>query len=406
MIWTILKLGWKNVWRNPTRSSVVIIAVVLGTWAGIFSAGFFNGFMQDYLDNQIELTTGHIQIMHPEFDDQFDPKFTIPGADKILNELRSDGRVTELIGMSQVTGLAQSTRNSFGVTINGLSATDSLGFISRYLTEGALPDDGMRNPILIGTELAKRLSLGLRSRMVLSFQDISGEITGGAFRVAGIFDSFNDRYDENTVFVLRKDLNRLLGEEDVFHLIRIQTSNLSLSDRMSTDLANTYDQVELKSWKDLSPDLRYLFDMTDLTLYIVMMIIIIGLVFSIINTMLMAVLERTRELGMLRAIGMNKTRTFNMVMWETFFLTMVGSPIGLLLSWLTINYFAGAGIDLSAFAQGLNQYGMATLVYPSLSAPYYFNLMLMIAGAAILSALYPAWRTLQLRPVEAIRKFN
>jgi ABC-type antimicrobial peptide transport system permease subunit len=103
---------------------------------------------------------------------------------------------------------------------------------------------------------------------------------------------------------------------------------------------------------------------------------------------------------------MNKSRTFSMIMIETVFLTLVGSPAGLLLSWLSITYFGNTGIDLSAFAEGLNQYGLGTVIYPSLSWPYYLNIMAMIAAAALLSALYPAWRTLKLKPVEAIRKFN
>lgn len=103
---------------------------------------------------------------------------------------------------------------------------------------------------------------------------------------------------------------------------------------------------------------------------------------------------------------MNKARTFSMVMIETVFLTMVGAPVGLFISWICITYFGNVGIDLSAFAQGLNQYGIGTVVYPTLSWPYYVNIMLMIAVAALFSALYPAWRTLKLKPVQAIRKFN
>jgi ABC-type antimicrobial peptide transport system permease subunit len=122
--------------------------------------------------------------------------------------------------------------------------------------------------------------------------------------------------------------------------------------------------------------------------------------------MLMAVLERTRELGMLRAIGMNKARTFSMVMWETGFLTLVGAPVGLLLAWLSISYFGNTGINLSAFAEGFGAYGISTIIYPELTWQYYLNIMLMIAGAAFISALYPAWKTLSLNPVEAIRKFN
>jgi ABC-type antimicrobial peptide transport system permease subunit len=120
--------------------------------------------------------------------------------------------------------------------------------------------------------------------------------------------------------------------------------------------------------------------------------------------MLMAVMERTKELGMLMAIGMNKMRLFGMIVSETFFLTMVGTPIGLLLSWITVTILGTTGIDLSAFAAGLNAYGLDTVIYPALGGSYYINIALLIAIAAIVSALYPAWKTMKLKPVEAIRK--
>lgn len=406
MIKNIIKLGWKNVWRNPARSGVVIVAVLLGTWAGIFCAGFFNGLMEDYLHKQIELSLGHIQIEHSQFGDLNNPKYSIPNADEIIQNLQEKPYVEEISAKSVASGLAQSPHSSFGVTIFGIEASDTTLAVEQYITEGNMPDTSARNPILIGVELADRLDLEIKSRMVLSFQDVTGEITGGAFRVAGIFNSFMDQYDEGIVFVLQDDLNRLLGNMEAIHNIRIDTDDLALADTYAAQMKEEFPEVEIKTWRDIAPDLRYAFDMMDLTLYIVMIIIIIGLVFSIINTMLMAVLERTRELGMLRAIGMNKARTFSMVMIETVFLTMAGAPGGLLLGWIFITYFGNVGIDLSAFAQGLNEYGLGTVVYPALSWPYYLNIMLMIAVAALLSALYPAWRTLKLKPVQAIRKFN
>jgi ABC-type lipoprotein release transport system permease subunit len=407
MFINIVKLGWKNVWRNPARSGVVIIAVLLGTWAGIFSAGFFNGMLQDYLHNQIELSIGHLQIEHPQFGDLYNPKYSVSNADEIVDYLENQAYSEEISEKSIATGLAQSPHSSFGVTINGIDMeADTSLAIEKYITEGEMIDTSTRNPILIGIELAERLDLELRSRMVLSFQDVSGEITGGAFRVAGIFDSFINQYDESTVFVLQNDLNRLLGNMDAIHNIRVDINDLATAEIHADEIEKQFPGIVVKTWRDIAPDLRYTFDMMDLTIYIVMIIIILGLVFSIINTMLMAVLERTRELGMLRAIGMNKSRTFSMVMIETVFLTMVGAPGGLLLSWLCIAYFGNVGIDLSAFAQGLNQYGIGTVVYPSLTWTYYVNIMLLIALAALLSALYPAWRTLKLKPVQAIRKFN
>ncbi|MDX1641740.1 MAG: FtsX-like permease family protein, partial [Balneolaceae bacterium] len=321
--------------------------------------------------------------------------------------LQSRPNVEDISAKSVATGLAQSPRSSFGVMIYGVDTSkDTSLAVQKYIDEGSMIDSTSRNQILIGIELAERLDLQLKSRMVLSFQDVSGEITGGAFRVIGIFNTYSDRYDEGTVFVLQEDLNRLLGEENAIHNIRIETTDLTMAGTFASEIEQQFPNVSVKTWRDVAPDLRYTFDMMDLTLYIVMIIIIIGLVFSIINTMLMAVLERTRELGMLRAIGMNKLRTFSMVMVETVFLTMVGAPGGLLLSWICITYFGNVGIDLSALAEGLNEYGIGTVVYPELTWPYYLNIMLMIAVAALFSALYPAWRTLKLKPVQAIRKFN
>lgn len=410
MVGNIVKLGWKNVWRNPTRSGVVIVAVLLGTWAGIFSAGFFNGMLDDYLNNQIELSVGHIQIMHPQFEDLYNPKYSIQQPDDVIQNLREKPFVREVSAKSVVTGLAQSPRSNFGVTVWGINAeTDtSMGVrtIEQYITGGNTLGEKGRNPILMGDKLAERLGLELRSRMVLSFQDIDGNITAGAFRVAGIFDTFDSRFDESTVFVRKGDLNGLLGAEQAIHNIRLETDDLIEAESYARQLRQEFPHLQIKTWREIAPDLRYMFDMKDLTLYLVMIIIIIGLVFSIINTMLMAVLERTRELGMLRAIGMNKIRTFSMIMLETVFLTTVGSPAGLFMGWLTISYFAGSGIDLSAFAEGLEGWGFGTMIYPSLSWSYYLNIMLLVAVAALISALYPAWRTLKLKPVEAIRKFN
>jgi ABC-type lipoprotein release transport system permease subunit len=274
------------------------------------------------------------------------------------------------------------------------------------LIEGDFLEGVSRNPVVIGMKLAERLDVKLRSRMVLNFQDVEGEITGGAFRVAGIFDSFSNQYDETNVFVLQEDLNRLIGNPEAIQNIRIDTDDLSKADVYAAELRQEFPNVEIKTWREVSPDLRYIFDMMDLSLYMVMVIIIIGLIFSIINTMLMAVLERTRELGMLRAIGMNKARTFSLIMLETFFLTMAATPAGLLISWITIQYFAKTGIDLSAFAEGMSEYGLSTIVYPELTLDYYLNITIMVAVAALVSAIYPAYRTLKLNPVQAIRKFN
>lgn len=405
MIRNIIRLGWKNVWRNPTRSGVVIIAVLLGTWAGVFLSAFFTGMVQGYLEDQFNLTVPHIEISHPEFEDLNSPEYFIPETPDILAELSQKSNVTDISTQSLANGLAQSARNSFGVSIHGIHP-DSSQSIQDYLEEGMMPQPNQRNPVIIGSRLADRLGLELKSKIILNFQDTDGDITGGAFQIVGIFESFSSVFDESNVFVDRKDLNRLIGLDQEIHSIRLTLADFTEANRQATQLRKEFPDLQITTWGDAAPELKYTYEMTDLMMYIVMIIIIIALVFSIINTMLMAVLERTRELGMLRAVGMNKSRVFSMVLYETIFLTMVGTPVGLFLSWLTISYYNSTGINLAAFAEGLNAYGLSTVIYPTLPPIYYLNITLLIALAALLSAIYPAWKTLQLNPVEAIQKMN
>jgi len=406
MVGNIIKLGWKNVWRNKTRSAVVIVSVVLGTWAGIFLSGLFVGLAQGYLDNHLKLSVPHIEISEPQVNDLYSPEYYIPASEAVISELQEITFIEKIEAESMTTGLVQSSRSSFGASIHGVQS-DTTHVIEQYIVNGAMPGlSEERNPVLMGQKLAGRLNIEMGSRIVLSFQDTEGEITGGAFRVAGIFDTFSDPYDETNVFVMRDDLNRLLGLNNQIHDIKLTVDDISQAQNYADQLKKQFPDLSIQSWGEIAPELRMMFNLMDLTMYIVMIIVIIALVFSIINSMLMAVLERTRELGMLRAIGMNKSRVFSMIVWETLFLTVVGTPVGLLLSWSTVRYFEVYGINLTAFASAMNSYGFGTTIYPSLPPVYYLNITLLIAIAALLSSLYPAWKTLQLNPVEAIRKFN
>ena len=401
----LVKLGWKNVWRNPTRSGVVVIAVLLGTWAGIFISAFYNGMIQDYLKNELELSVGHVQVMHENFKDLYNPKFYIRDAGAIIDTLERKPYADTIREESLVTGLAQSAVSSFGVTIHGIdTVSDSLHPLNKYVAQGAFLEGVTRNPAMVGKSLSERLNLDLQSKVILNFQDVNGNITAGSFRVAGIFDTYNDRYEESNVFVRGRDLNDILGQEQLIHKITLQITDYTQANRVVAELRQQYPDLDISSWGEAAPELQYVFDIMDITLYVIMVIIIIALVFSIINTMLMAVMERTRELGMLMALGMNQSRLFFMILAETFFLTMVGTPLGLAFSWMTISYFEHVGINLGAFAEGLNAYGFGTIIHPSLHPEYYLNITLMIAAASFISALYPAWKTMQLNPVEAIRK--
>lgn len=403
----IIKLSWKNIWRNPTRSAVVIIAVLLGTWAGISMSGFMNGMAQQYIQDHLQNYSGHIQIHDAQYLEENMPQYFISNSDSLSEILQKEDFVDEIAQRSVVDGLASSANNNFGVTIKGVDPQQEqhISRLHEYIREGSYFEDDTRNPIVIGTSLARRLSVEVGSRMVLSFQDAEGNLTAGSFRVAGIFETANSGFDESNVMVQAEDLNSILGRDDIVHEIVLITHDFKQADFYVSTLSKKLDNsLSIQSWGDLSPALRYTDEMMGFSLYIIMTIIIIALMFGIVNTMLMAVMERTQELGMLMAVGVNKQRTFAMIFWETLFLTMVATPIGMGLSWITIKILGNTGIDLRMFAEGLSEYGLSSVIYPELQVIYYLNIALLMIAATLIASLYPAWKALKLKPVEAIRK--
>ncbi len=401
----VIALSWKNVWRNPLRSSVVIISVVLGVWAALFTAAFMNGMIVQYMDVQLANITSHLQIHTDEYEEERTPAAIIPDVDDVLGAVRNTPGIEHAVGRAVVDALISSSAGSYGVTAKGIDFENepNVTNLHKHIKEGEYLSDKGRNSILIGSKLAKRLQVQMNSRVVLNVQDVDGMLTAGAFRVSGIFHSPDARVNENMVFLRQSDLANLILEPGAIHEIAVIIDDYKQADHYAAVLDSVLN-MSVKSWGDISPALRYTDSVTDITLYIFMIIIVIALMFGIVNTMLMAVLERTPELGMLMAVGLSRGKAFQMIMYETIMLTMVGAPFGIALSALTVYYTGINGIDLSAFAQGFEMYGLSYLIYPVLTVEQYISNALIIAFAALAAAVLPSWKALRLNPVEAIRK--
>ncbi len=401
----IVKVAWRNIWRHKIRSLVVVMAVGLGLWAGIFTAAFMYGISAQRMNSVIEAQLSHIQIHHPEFSDNLEPAYFIPEGEAILRTLEADSLVKAVTGRAVATGMIVSPTSGSGVFIKGIEPASEkvVTNFAEKMIEGDMLESEMKNSILVGEKLAEKLKIRLKSKVVLNLQDKDGDIVSAAFRVAGIYKTNSSKYDEAHVFVRKDDLNRLINTTGQIHEIAIILKDDNMVDGYTSTLRGENKTVAVESWKDLAPELDYINRVMDEYLRIFMAIILLAMAFGIINTMLMAVLERVREIGMLMAIGMNKFRIFMMVMLETVFLTFTGVPVGFLLSFTSIRYLSKTGFDLSMFSKGLAAFEIETVVYPTLDMSFYPSLMLMVAVTALLSSLYPAYKALSLNPSESIR---
>jgi putative ABC transport system permease protein len=402
----ILKIAWKNVWRSKGRSMVVMGSIVVGIWALIFGTGFMNGFMESYMADVINHDVSNVQVHHPEFKRDFDIKMYIPNGDEKAAEVLKWQEVKSTTTRVIVNGMIASSRKGSGVQIRGIDVEKeaSVTRLDSLVKEGAYFEGIKRNPIVIGEKLASELKVKLRSKVVLTFNDAEGELTAVAFRVAGIVKSSSVKINELYVFVRKEDLSRNLAIGSNIHEIAIVSEDRADDEALAAKYNALFAEDKAESWREIAPELALMQEMYSKSLYILLIIIMLALVFGIVNTMLMAVLERMRELGMLMAIGMNKVRVFFMVVIETIYLSTVGAPIGLLLGWLTIRYFRDVGVDLSSYSEGLESFGYSSVLYPYVESNSYFIVTVGVIITAIIGALYPAWKAVKLNPVEALHK--
>jgi ABC-type lipoprotein release transport system permease subunit len=247
----------------------------------------------------------------------------------------------------------------------------------------------------------------LRSKIVFTFTDKNGELINQSFRVCGIFNTTNTMFDQMNAYVLKNDLAQLagLGVEDC-HEIGILLDEDTEVKAIQQDLRKEFPRISVMNWLEMAPDAGMISEYMDFFYLIIMGFILFALAFGIINTMLMAILERTKELGMLMAIGMNKKRVFNMIMLETIFLTLVGALAGMLIGWIIIEITGHTGLDFSSVGEGFEAMGWAAVIYPEITPSFFFTVTLLVIATGILSSIFPARKALSLNPVEAIRSDN
>ena len=406
MIWSV---AWRNVWRNKVRSLVIIIAVTIGIFAGVFSMAFMIGWMNQRVNSGIKTEVSHIQIHHPEYIKTGDIQDFIPGSGKILKEISENKDVKAVSGRMIVNSMIASAETGSGVQIIGINPQDEamVTDIHNKLIEGKYLQGVKRNPIVIGDKLAKKLKVKIRSKVIITAQNTEGTIISAAFKVTGIYKTVNTSFDEMKVFVKKTDLAKFIGlPETTNHEIAILLYDNNKVEMVENELKNHYKGLEILNYKKLLPDLELITESMDFTMYIFIAIIMLGLGFAIINTMLMAVLERVKELGMLMAVGMNKIRIFFMIVLETVFLSLIGGVSGVIVGTLISKLMHKTGLDLSNWSEGLNAYGYDAIIYPVLQWNVLINITILVIIVGILAALYPAYKALKLNPADALRTDN
>ena len=404
-LFSLIKIAWRNIWRNKLRSLVVIISIIFGLLGGIIMIAMSYGLNEERMNNAVDTYLSHIQIHNNSFSEDYNIKHTIDNLNLIEEALNNDERVISYTKRIVLNGMLSNSNGSYGIQVKGVDPDTEIKVTNTYdkIIDGEYFKSKRDNTILVGKKLADRLNLKLKSKVVITFQDENYELTSLLFRVEGIFRSGNSRYDETNVFVKNISVIKNLPRFTGYHEIPILLNDINLRGEVKKDLIPISTNNIVEGWDDISKELAYANEMLAAVLYIFMMIILSGLSFGVINTMLMAILERKKEIGMLMSIGMDRYKIFLMISMETIFLSMIALPFGLILSYVIVEYYSVVGIDLSIVEAGLENFGVGTRLYFKVPNEEYFIVSFMVLIISIVSSIFPSIRALKINPVEATK---
>lgn len=401
----LLVLAWRNLWRHTRRTLMILFALALGIWAMIVLAAISRGSMEQQLDKSILNLTGHVQLHAPPYRDDPVIEHRLAPPDANLRAALAGAEVTAWAARVRVPAVIASERESAGVTLVGIEPERERGlsFIPDSVKDGrylAGADDG---GLLLGRKLAERLETGLGRRVVLMSQDVNNQVADRGFRVVGVFDTQPRAMEEAYVFIGRATAQRLLKMRDDVNEVALMTGDRALLEPTLARLRAAAPGMDVAPWSVVEPLLVLTEKITDVILLIWYAIVFAAMSFGLVNTLLMAVFERTREFGLFQALGMPPRHVLGQVLVESLILLSLALLLGNVGAWATIASLAD-GIDLSSVAEGMELVGIAPVIYPAWSRGDLAAANILVLVLGIVASLYPAWRASRQVPVEALTR--
>ena len=402
-----LQLAWRNIWRNTRRTAIILTAVVIGVWSMVLLGAMMRGIAVGMIKNGISTLTGHIQIHHNGYGSDPTIENRIPDPAVVENALKKalpkDALWTARV---RVNAVASNARHASGITLVGIdpSSEARISFIGTAVSQGRYlnPDD--RNGILIGAALMKKFDTRPGRKLILMSQDTHGEIASRAFRIVGIFKAEMETTEKQFVFVMRRASQKMLGLGEAISEISIllpeKPENPEIYHRLKTALPSA--EFEVNTWRQLLPFQTAYLKILDGFMWIWYLVVFVAMGFGIVNTTLMAVYERMREFGLLKALGMKPWWILREVLTESLLLLVTGLILGNILAFICIFALAGSGIDLSALAAGAEYAGMTRVIYPAIALKDILMSNLVVLFLGIVVSAYPAVKAARFTPVEAL----
>ncbi len=404
------QLAWRNIWRNPKRTAVILTAVVIGVWSMIFLGGVMAGMYDAMIENQLSALTGHIQIHHPDYRNDPVVEYSINDPAIVANALQRvlpPGAVRA--DRVRVSAIAQNARHSAGITMVGIQPEKEaeISFIGQAVTEGRfIKNEQDDYGIVIGRALAEDFETKIGKKLILMSQGADGEIQSRAFRIVGIYQAQMQATEKAYVFVSLPAAQDMLKMGNAISEVAVLLPDRGATGQVVSALRERLPQnrYEVAGFRELMPLITAQVELWDTFMILWYVVIFVAMGFGITNTILMAVMERIREFGLVKSLGMRPRQIVALVLMEGSLLLALGILIGNLTGFASIWALAQRGIDLSVFAAGAERFSIPRIIYPTIHMSDVIRANLVVLVLGILVSLYPAIRAARITPVEALTK--
>jgi ABC-type lipoprotein release transport system permease subunit len=402
----VLRLAWRNLWRHARRTWLTIGAMVFSNTLLVFMISFQFSMYELMIDNSLRVFTGHMQVQAPGYNDDQKMRQVVPGVQDLAEQLRNDLDSNTIAARGWAFGLASSEARSYGVGIYGVEPEfeGRVSNVPGLIEEGRFLEEIDAMEIVIGAVLARNLRVGVGDELTLLGSGLDGSFAAVVVVVVGIFESGVKEVDRNIAEMPLGTFQDVFYMNGSGHQVVLQAPTLDDAPVLQRQVAaGLPGDLVVLDWTVLQPGLKQAIQADMSSAFFMYGILVILVAFSVLNTQLMSVLERTHEFGVVMALGMKPGRLGRLVMLETALMGLLGFLLGsaagaLLTYWLSVNGLSYPGMEEMAA-----NFNLPGRVYPQVSLTKTVFGPAVVFLFTLLAAVYPAWRLRRLHPVEAMR---
>jgi ABC-type lipoprotein release transport system permease subunit len=402
----LIKMSWRNVWRNWRRTMIAVIAITLGLSFMIFYNGMLEGAAQAIYGNAVKLMGGNILVHASGYREKARqmPLLPIPDVEKVLRAAQEQTAVVATSRRINTSGMVSSREGTYPVGITGIEpeVEAGVGLIADNISQGRFLKANDEDVILIGEALARQLEVGIGDRITLVGKATHKQMRRRTVTVAGIYTLGMEEAEKNIVYISLSEAQTLYDLQGQSTEVAITLQSVGQEESRVPILQSALPGYEVDAWDTIDPSLKQTMEMEAQIMSIFGLIILMIVGIGILNLMLMAVFERTREIGLLAATGLKRHEILVLFLLEGLWIGLLGAIFGCLIGGLVVSYYGHTGMQWTTQEYSDLNALMGDRIYFAITNEQLVQHILIVLIIAALASLYPAWRASRREPAEAL----